>query len=86
MLKKITALFMAIFMVILSGIAVLAGTSLDTALNKVNLYVKQDAGAQLLTWKGIIDAENFAPAIIVYRAEDGKEYPAYCANPNRPGV
>ena len=59
---------------------------MEDALNKVNLYVKQDKGAQLLTWKGIIDSNNFAPAVIVYQAEDGKEYPAFCANPNRPGV
>ena len=69
-----------------SGVTVFAGDSLETALNKVNLYIKQDKGPQLLTWKGIIDAENFAPAVIVYRTEDGQELPAYCANPNRPGV
>ena len=60
-----------------------AGTSLENALNKVNLYTKGSQGAQLLTWKGVVDPHNFAATIIVYRAEDGKEYPAYCGNPNR---
>lgn len=32
------------------------------------------------------DPTNFAAEIIVYKAEDGKEYPAFCANPNRGGV
>ena len=84
--KKIVSIFMVLLMILPTCIQVFAGTSLDDALNKVNLYVKQDKGAQLLTWKGIIDSNNFAPAVIVYKAEDGKEYPAYCANPNRPGV
>ena len=77
---------MVLLMILPTCIQAFAGTSLDDALNKVNLYVKQDKGAQLLTWKGMIDSNNFAPAVIVYKAEDGKEYPAYCANPNRPGV
>ena len=77
---------MAAVMLLTTGTQAFAGSSLEDALNKVNLYVKQDKGAQLLTWKGVIDAKNFAPAVIVYRAEDGKEYPAFCANPNRPGV
>lgn len=34
----------------------------------------------------MIDARNFAPDVIVYKAEDGKEYPAFCANPNKGGV
>lgn len=84
--RKIVSFLMTVFMLLSTAVQVFAGTSLETALNKVNLYVKQEAGAQLLTWKGIIDAENFAPAIIVYKADDGKEYPAFCANPNRPGV
>ena len=79
-------MFMVLLMILPTCIQAFAGTSLDDALNKVNLYVKQDKGAQLLTWKGMIDSNNFAPAVIVYKAEDGKEYPAYCANPNRPGV
>ncbi len=75
------------FVFLLSSFSeVFAGTSLENALNKVHLYVKEGKGQQLLTWKGVIDADNFAPAIIVYRSEDGNEYPAYCANPNRPGV
>lgn len=86
MLKKLMSIFMAVLFLLSTGVQAFAGDSLETALNKVNLYVKENAGAQLLTWKGIIDARNFAPAVIVYRAEDGKEYPAYCANPNRPGV
>ena len=69
-----------------TGVQAFAGTSLDNALNKVNLYTKGSQGAQLLTWKGVVDPQNFAATIIVYRAEDGKEYPAYCANPNKPGV
>ena len=84
--KRITTIFMALIMLLTSGVQAFAGTSLETALNKVNLYVKQDTGAQLLTWKGMIDPTNFAAAIIVYKAEDGKEYPAFCANPNRGGV
>lgn len=84
--KKFTAFLMSVFLLLTTGAQAFAGTSMEDALNKVNLYVKQDKGAQLLTWKGIIDSNNFAPAIIVYQAEDGKEYPAFCANPNRPGV
>lgn len=84
--KKFTAFLMSAFMLLTTGVQAFAGTSMEDALNKVNLYVKQDKGAQLLTWKGIIDSNNFAPAVIVYQAEDGKEYPAFCANPNRPGV
>ena len=85
-LKKFTAFLMSAFLLLTTGVQAFAGTSMEDALNKVNLYVKQDKGAQLLTWKGIIDSNNFAPAVIVYQAEDGKEYPAFCANPNRPGV
>lgn len=84
--KKFTAFLMSAFLLLTTGVQAFAGTSMEDALNKVNLYVKQDKGAQLLTWKGIIDSNNFAPAVIVYKAEDGKEYPAFCANPNRPGV
>lgn len=84
--KKFTAFLMSAFLLLTTGMQAFAGTSMEDALNKVNLYVKQDKGAQLLTWKGIIDSNNFAPAVIVYQAEDGKEYPAFCANPNRPGV
>ncbi|MBM6829474.1 Cys-Gln thioester bond-forming surface protein [Anaerotignum lactatifermentans] len=84
--KKFTAFLMSAFLLLTTGVQAFAGTSMEDALNKVNLYVKQDKGAQLLTWKGIIDSNNFAPAVIVYQAEDGKEYPAFCANPNRPGV
>ena len=84
--KKFTAFLMSAFLLLTTGAQAFAGTSMEDALNKVNLYVKQDKGAQLLTWKGIIDSNNFAPAVIVYQAEDGKEYPAFCANPNRPGV
>ena len=84
--KKFTAFLMSAFLLLTTCVQAFAGTSMEDALNKVNLYVKQDKGAQLLTWKGIIDSNNFAPAVIVYKAEDGKEYPAFCANPNRPGV
>lgn len=84
--KKFTAFLMSAFLLLTTGVQAFAGTSMEDALNKVNLYVKQNKGAQLLTWKGIIDSNNFAPAVIVYQAEDGKEYPAFCANPNRPGV
>ena len=84
--KKFTAFLMSVFLLLTTGVQAFAGTSMEDALNKVNLYVKHDKGAQLLTWKGIIDSNNFAPAVIVYKAEDGKEYPAFCANPNRPGV
>ncbi len=85
-IKKIISLFMTFVFLLSSFSEVFAGTSLENALNKVHLYVKEGKGQQLLTWKGVIDADNFAPAIIVYRSEDGNEYPAYCANPNRPGV
>ena len=85
-IKRLFSFLLAAMLLLTSGVAVFAGDSLETALNKVKLYIKQDKGPQLLTWKGIIDAENFAPAVIVYRTEDGQELPAYCANPNRPGV
>ena len=85
-IKRLFSFLLAAMLLLTSGVTVFAGDSLETALNKVNLYIKQDKGPQLLTWKGIIDAENFAPAVIVYRTEDGQELPAYCANPNRPGV
>ena len=79
-------MFLAAIFMLSTGVQAFAGTSLDNALNKVNLYTKGSQGAQLLTWKGVVDPQNFAATIIVYRAEDGKEYPAYCANPNKPGV
>lgn len=85
-IKRLFSFLLAAMLLLTSGVTVFAGDSLETALNKVNLYIKQDKGPQLLTWKGIIDAENFAPAVIVYRTDDGQELPAYCANPNRPGV
>ena len=84
--KKFMSMLMAAVFMLSTGVQAFAGTSLDTALNKVNLYTKGSQGAQLLTWKGVVDPHNFAATIIVYKAEDGKEYPAYCANPNRPGV
>lgn len=84
--KKFISLFVSLIMMFSVCVEAFAGTSLETALNKVNLYVKQESKGQLLTWKGIVDAENFAPDVIVYRADDGNEYPAFCANPNRGGV
>ena len=84
--KKFISMLLAAIMLLSTGVQAFAGTSLETALNKVNLYTKGSQGAQLLTWKGAVDPHNFAATIIVYRAEDGKEYPAYCANPNKPGV
>ena len=84
--KKIVSVFLSFLMLFSVCVEAFAGTSMETALNKVNLYVKEESKGQLLTWKGIIDAENFAPDVIVYKAEDGKEYPAFCANPNRGGV
>ncbi len=84
--KKFISMLLAAIMLLSTGVQAFAGTSLETALNKVNLYTKGSQGAQLLTWKGAIDPHNFAATIIVYRAEDGKEYPAYCGNPNRGGV
>ena len=59
--KKFTAFLMSAFLLLTTGVQAFAGTSMEDALNKVNLYVKQDKGAQLLTWKGIIDSNNFAP-------------------------
>ena len=85
-IKRLLSLCLAVLFLLSSFVEAFAGTSLENALNKVHLYVKEGKGQQLLTWKGVIDADNFAPAIIVYRSEDGNEYPAYCANPNRPGV
>ncbi|NDO47836.1 Cys-Gln thioester bond-forming surface protein [Clostridium sp. MD294] len=85
-IKRLLSLCLALLFLLSSFVEAFAGTSLENALNKVHLYVKEGKGQQLLTWKGVIDADNFAPAIIVYRSEDGNEYPAYCANPNRPGV
>ena len=84
--KKFISMLLAAIMLLSTGVQAFAGTSLETALNKVNLYTKGGQGAQLLTWKGAVDPHNFAATIIVYRAEDGKEYPAYCGNPNRGGV
>ncbi len=85
-IKRLLSLCLAVLFLLSSFVEAFAGTSLENALNKVHLYVKEGKGQQLLTWKGVIDADNFVPAIIVYRSEDGNEYPAYCANPNRPGV
>ena len=84
--KKFISILLAAVMLLSTGVQAFAGTSLENALNKVNLYTKGSQGAQLLTWKGVVDPHNFAATIIVYRAEDGKEYPAYCGNPNRGGV
>ena len=84
--KKIVSVFLSFLMLFSVCVEAFAGTSMETALNKVNLYVKEESKGQLLTWKGVIDARNFAPDVIVYKAEDGKEYPAFCANPNKGGV
>ena len=84
--KKIVSVFLSFPMLFSVCVEAFAGTSMETALNKVNLYVKEESKGQLLTWKGVIDARNFAPDVIVYKAEDGKEYPAFCANPNKGGV
>lgn len=84
--KKIISVFLSFLMLFSVCVEAFAGTSMETALNKVNLYVKEESKGQLLTWKGVIDARNFAPDVIVYKAEDGKEYPAFCANPNKGGV
>lgn len=84
--KKIVSVFLSFLMLFSVCVEAFAGTSVETALNKVNLYVKEESKGQLLTWKGVIDARNFAPDVIVYKAEDGKEYPAFCANPNKGGV
>jgi hypothetical protein len=62
----------------------LAATSLDEAMTKVHLYPK-GMGTQLLVWNTII-ADDFTPKMIMYRADDGAEYPAYCLQPNRDGV
>ena len=86
MTKRLTTALLALLILLTSALPAFAGTSLDAALNKVNLYVKGSTGPQLLTWKGAVDPTNFAATMIVYRAEDGKEYLAYCANPNRGGV
>ena len=84
--KKIVSVFLSFLMLFSVCVEAFAGTSMETALNRVNLYVKEESKGQLLTWKGVIDARNFAPDVIVYKAEDGKEYPAFCANPNKGGV
>lgn len=84
--KKIVSVFLSFLMLFSVCVEAFAGTSMETALNKVNLYVKEESKGQLLTWKGVINARNFAPDVIVYKAEDGKEYPAFCANPNKGGV
>lgn len=84
--KKIVSVFLSFLMLFSVCVEAFAGTCMETALNKVNLYVKEESKGQLLTWKGVIDARNFAPDVIVYKAEDGKEYPAFCANPNKGGV
>ena len=84
--KKIISVFLSFLMLFSVCVEAFAGTSMETALNRVNLYVKEESKGQLLTWKGVIDARNFAPDVIVYKAEDGKEYPAFCANPNKGGV
>lgn len=84
--KKIVSVFLSFLMLFSVCVEAFAGTSMETALNKVNLYVKEESKGQLLTWKGVIDARNFAPDVIVHKAEDGKEYPAFCANPNKGGV
>lgn len=84
--KKIVSVFLSFLMLFSVCVEAFAGTSMETALNRVNLYVKEESKGQLLTWQGVIDARNFAPDVIVYKAEDGREYPAFCANPNRGGV
>ncbi len=84
--KKIVSVFLSFLMLFSVCVEAFAGTSMETALNKVNLYVKEESKGQLLTWKGVMEARNFAPDVIVYKAEDGKEYPAFCANPNKGGV
>lgn len=88
-MRKIVSFIMSLLMLLSSFTEVFAGDfakSEDEALQKLNLYVKQDKGAQLLKWKGIIDSKNFATAIIMYKDADGNELPAYCGNPQKSGV
>jgi len=56
----------------------------EEALAKVHLYAK-GTGTQLLKWQGEIHPD-FAPAMVLYTDKDGGEMPAYCINPNKPGV
>ena len=58
--RKILSMFLAAIFMLSTGVQAFAGTSLDNALNKVNLYTKGSQGAQLLTWKGVVDPQNFA--------------------------
>jgi len=85
MAKRILTTFL-MFVIIITNmpIAYAAGTE-EEAMSKVNLYAK-GTGTQLLTWRGQLDADNFAPAMVLYKAKDGSELPAYCINPNKPGV
>ena len=64
-------------------IAYAAGTEQETS-SKVHLYAK-GTGTQLLKWRGELH-EDFAPAMVLYKDKDGTEMPAYCINPNKPGV
>ena len=64
-------------------IAYAAGTEAE-AMSKVHLYAK-GTGTQLLKWRGELH-EDFAPAMVMYKDSDSSEMPAYCINPNKPGV
>ena len=83
-MKKITSVFLAILMIFGDIPIIFAANSLEESMRTANLY-GIGSSAQLLTWQGIV-ASDFTAQMIVHRAEDGTEYPAYCINPNRPGV
>ncbi len=81
-------LFLMSAVLFLGGaIPVRANSSLEDAMNKVNLYTKGSRGQQLLTFQDRIDAGNFAATMVMYTDErTGQELSAYCCNPDRGGV
>ena len=85
MAKRIFSIFLMLVIIITNMPVAYAADTEEEALSKVNLYAK-GTGTQLLKWKGIIDSTNFAPAMVMYTDENGTELPAYCIDPNMPGV
>lgn len=58
----------------------------DPAMEKAGLHLKEGAtDGVLLSFRTSVEDNDFNPGFVVHKA-DGQEYPAYCINPNKPGI
>ncbi len=84
-MRKTLSMLLAFLFAISSFTVTQAGTSMAEAEKKTLVYAKRII-PQLLVFQGVLSEENFAAHFVVYKADDGKEYPAYCINPDKVGA